>query len=681
MKKRLIISSLISIILVITLMLGSTYSLFTLSEDTSSLENNVYETGNLLVEVNESGISLSNSTPISEEVAMGVDPYRITVTNKGTVSYSFNLILEDTTSTSVIDYQYIKVKVGKLDNITLNSCDSNIIKKDIIVLPGKGVNIDVRVWLSDDIKNTEINKSFYAKLKVDGVAIYNDNTDIDNSILIADSIVGKYVAYTGNNGCSGNSCNGYNANYVSDTNMGYCDSSSYKFTVNGWRILSQDDNGMKIVSAGAPECVKTYGESKSSSTTSREYISSVSYLTSSSYTYDEDTDTYTLGDTTTTYTYPTDYSSMDGEYTCGNTTDTSCSTIYVISATSTSISLKYVRTSSCTRGTSSTSSSYYGCSVYSHSTGSTAPKYYYGTSYTVTSSGFKLSGTKTTASTLQAGKYTCKSTSSTGTCTTLYYIVGNTYKSNRTYCNSCSSKYSTTNTYYYRADYTSYTLTTLSTQRTKTDVYLFGDSYSFNNDTGKYSINNISSLNISTDISSIAGNKKYTCLSNTDTTCSTMYEITDDSTENTVKYYTYSSSYLSSSELDTHIDKLNTRALKYCNSDYAKGGVCDSTTVWAMNGDDFTSLTGKTLSTCSGTSSEACGKNNDLIDNGGYYWFATRYSSSSNYSFTWHPNIRGVGNAYSRYLYGLRPVLYLDPSVIISGGSGTYEDPYTLTKK
>ena len=49
--------------------------------------------------------------------------------------------------------------------------------------------------------------------------------------------------------------------------------------------------------------------------------------------------------------------------------------------------------------------------------------YYYGTSYTYdkTNNVFSLDGTVTTG-TIQTGQYTCRSTSSTGTCATLYFV-------------------------------------------------------------------------------------------------------------------------------------------------------------------------------------------------------------------------------------------------------------------
>ncbi|MBR2678082.1 MAG: MucBP domain-containing protein [Bacilli bacterium] len=59
----------------------------------------------------------------------------------------------------------------------------------------------------------------------------------------------------------------------------------------------------------------------------------------------------------------------------------------------------------------------------SRTTQSMSPTYYYGTSYTYdkTNNVFSLDGTVTTG-TIQTGQYTCKQTTSTGTCSTLYLV-------------------------------------------------------------------------------------------------------------------------------------------------------------------------------------------------------------------------------------------------------------------
>ena len=182
-KKRLIITSVISIVLVSILMMGSTYSIFTTSDVDE--ESNVYATGNLDITytVDSESVTITEKEPLAIEDANTVTPYRITVTNNGTVPYMFDLILEDTTTTDVIDYQYIMTKVGSLEAKSLGSCTDNIIKEDIILSVGESVDIDVRVWISDTVSNTEINKSFFSKLLIEGIAIYDKNESIDNNVL------------------------------------------------------------------------------------------------------------------------------------------------------------------------------------------------------------------------------------------------------------------------------------------------------------------------------------------------------------------------------------------------------------------------------------------------------------------------------------------------------------------
>ena len=145
------------------------------------------------------------------------------------------------------------------------------------------------------------------------------------------------------------------------------------------------------------------------------------------------------------------------------------------------------------------------------------------------------------------------------------------------------------------------------------------------------------------------------------------------------------SDYLSASDLYKHFDNMNVLSLKYCNQDFSYGGVCDETTVWAMKADDFQNIVGKALSSSScfnKYSDRTCGYTNDLIDNGGYYWFATVYGSSSANTFLWYPNAHGVhysnSSNSSNGVYGVRPVLRLESSVQVADGSGTYEDPYVV---
>ena len=162
----------------------------------------------------------------------------------------------------------------------------------------------------------------------------------------------------------------------------------------------------------------------------------------------------------------------------------------------------------------------------------------------------------------------------------------------------------------------------------------------------------------------------------------------------------------------TYIKIANAKALKYCNRNYVDGactctsstsGQCDSpsTDAWSINDTDFYYMTkaisgvgkrltdgssslgdsGGTLGTlyCNAKYSyQECGYNNDLIDNGGIYWFAAQYSSSDASGVRWNPNHRRVCRNSNTDAFGQRPIISLSSSVYVTGGSGTMDDPYTI---
>ncbi len=126
-----------------------------------------------------------------------------------------------------------------------------------------------------------------------------------------------------------------------------------------------------------------------------------------------------------------------------------------------------------------------------------------------------------------------------------------------------------------------------------------------------------------------------------------------------------------------HLANLNSKALTYCNSIYAYGGVCNNTSAWNIKDEDFQKITGDTLGTASDKESDYY-DDFSIINNGGYYWFATSNSAFSASTFYWLPDIRYVYSSYSNSAYGVRPVLRLKSSVIATGGSGTMDDPYII---
>lgn len=416
-NKRLIITSTISIVLVAILLIGSTYSIFTSTEIDE--KENVYTTGvlDITYTLSEDNVIMEDATPTSIEDSIEIKPYRITVTNNGNVAYKFNVILNDTTASNKINSQYLMTQVGKLTPTLLSDCTNNILKSDIIVLPNTSVDIDIRVWLYTNVQNSEMGKSFYGKLAIDGLAVNTDETEVDNSDLIAElpkqllstASPGSYVAYVGNNGCDGVSCSGANARYYyykfNDDNEGACENvNGQKYNNYGWRVAYISNNSATLISAGAVECFCT---------------------------------------------------NSDG-----------------------------------------------------------------------------------------------------------------------------------------------------------------------------------------TSLSSRVG----------------------ESCDNSASY----------SALESHVVNLNNTALKYCNSNYAYNGVCDASSAWNINDNDFYIIYGKTVGTVK--ASEESLSNNELIYVGSSYWLSSAPSSSAAVGI----DLNTVSGAYSKKNFGIRPVLKLSPTVYITGGTGTQENPYTI---
>ena len=237
-KKRLIVTSVISIILISLLFIGSTYSIFTTGDVDEN--QNVYTTGNLNVTytLSSDNVKLEDITPTSVEDAVYIKPYRLTVTNNGNVSYKFNVILTDTTASNAMDTSYIMTQVGKLEPIALGSTTSNIIKSDIVVPANGSLDIDVRVFISDSVPNSEIGKNFYAKLSIDGLAVYDSHSDVNNQLLIAD--YKKKIPY-GN--ASGVVMSLYNdGSTINTVNIGG-DTSNPQVSLNATQGIMLDNNG------------------------------------------------------------------------------------------------------------------------------------------------------------------------------------------------------------------------------------------------------------------------------------------------------------------------------------------------------------------------------------------------------------------------------------------------------
>lgn len=168
LKDKKILMTVLSIILVLAVMSSTTYALFFKVHTMDNVES--YTTGVLEITVEEgTALTLNNSLPILDTEGESLTPYTFKVTNTGNLAYTFDLKLLSTTTSNGVNPDYIKVKLDDNSPVTLSSLSEGIIKSDITLNPEDSITMSVRIWLSIDTPNTEIGKSFSAKIVTDGI--------------------------------------------------------------------------------------------------------------------------------------------------------------------------------------------------------------------------------------------------------------------------------------------------------------------------------------------------------------------------------------------------------------------------------------------------------------------------------------------------------------------------------
>lgn len=126
-----------------------------------------------------------------------------------------------------------------------------------------------------------------------------------------------------------------------------------------------------------------------------------------------------------------------------------------------------------------------------------------------------------------------------------------------------------------------------------------------------------------------------------------------------IAYVSDNTVYLVSGGAMDCIDKdkeLDDVALKYCNSNFVYNGVCNSDSVYSLRYSDMLKM------------------DKNLVDNGGYYWYF-----NDDKAMIWNPVIRSF-DENKNSSYGVRVIVKLDQNVMISGGTGSYDDPYGIYK-
>ena len=450
---------------------------------------------------------------------------------------------------------------------------------------------------------------------------------------LSDMPVGSYVKYVGNNGCSGKTCEGQNVNYVSEDNMGYCHYSEQKFKTKGWRIAYVEDGSAYLISAGSPECMCTGSDGTIGSCSSAETTTGLpkhmDNLNKTALKYCNSTYAYG-GECNKSNTWninDNDFKKITGfalndnlnksGYYSSNDLINNGSGYWFAAPNGTELAYGWRPT-------------YLDVDIY-HSTYAlgvrpitklkssivvTGGSGTYADPYTIENkvlTPFKLSEADPGSYVKYTGNNGCSGKSCEGQ--NANYVSD----SDMGYCLYSDNKYNSN-----------------------------GWRVAYSKDGTAYLIS--------------GGSPECVCTSANGVMSSSC------------------SDYETTSGIPKHLANLSSKALSYCNSTYAYGGACNSSSAWNMNDTDFQRITGDNLK-IAGSRAQGYYQDISLINNAGFYWFSTFSGSYDTILATWHPVLQHVGISYSFDVLGIRPVLRLKSSIIVTGGSGTYSDPYTIAEK
>ena len=188
MKKKVIIL-VISIIVVLIILSTTTYALFFRKDKLENTESYTAGILDIVIENDEEGLgetlNLANSLPITDSEGKKSTPYKFKITNKGNLSYTFDLLLNNTTTSNQINADYIKIMIDNNEPVTLSNLENNIIASDLTLNPGESKIISIRVWLDINTPNTEIGKVFSAKITSNGVGSEYVESKLATDVIIS----------------------------------------------------------------------------------------------------------------------------------------------------------------------------------------------------------------------------------------------------------------------------------------------------------------------------------------------------------------------------------------------------------------------------------------------------------------------------------------------------------------
>lgn len=174
-----------SFILIAIIVVGSSYALF---EFTSSNPNDqAMSVGNLnITYTGGSAIDNSNIEPMTDEdaLAQSNNTYSFTVTNAGTVAYTYTVSLVDnaaylpgganySSSMTLLNHNYIRYNLNSGSNLTLGEQTNGLIYSGTIN-PTEAKSFTLRLWVGDaqtyNLPNESLGAEIHLSIVIDGKA-------------------------------------------------------------------------------------------------------------------------------------------------------------------------------------------------------------------------------------------------------------------------------------------------------------------------------------------------------------------------------------------------------------------------------------------------------------------------------------------------------------------------------
>lgn len=177
MAKRQLFITLISILGVTIISLGSAYAVFT--SVSRSADYNVIKVGTLDIEFGSDSndtIDLTGQYPMSDTEGLQLKPYKFTITNAGSLSTDYEVFIQDDqemiaddNNCTQINKAYIRYKLGSAAAANLSSiASSNYRIASGTLAADRSVTYTLYVWIRSGVPNDVLAKHYHGKIVVTG---------------------------------------------------------------------------------------------------------------------------------------------------------------------------------------------------------------------------------------------------------------------------------------------------------------------------------------------------------------------------------------------------------------------------------------------------------------------------------------------------------------------------------